>query len=159
MTENILLEMEKFFGTDEKRINHAKQVLFYVREISKTEAGDKEIIEAAAVLHDIGILEAEIKYGSSAGKYQEIEGPPIADRILRLIGFPGDKLSEVLDIIGNHHSPGKIKTINFGILYDADFLVNLRDEIDTRDKAKTGKIINGSFLTETGKNIARRLYL
>ena len=37
----------------------------------------------AAVLHDIGIRPSEAKYQSCSGKYQEIEGPPIALEILK----------------------------------------------------------------------------
>ena len=41
-------------------------------------------LETAAVVHDIGILTAERKYGSSAGKYQELEGP-LKQRIFYLV--------------------------------------------------------------------------
>ena len=40
------------------------------------------MVRAAAILHDIGIHEAERKHGSSSGRLQELEGPPIARAIL-----------------------------------------------------------------------------
>lgn len=40
------------------------------------------LLESAALLHDIGIKESERKYHSSAGHYQEIEGPAIAKCLL-----------------------------------------------------------------------------
>ena len=52
---------------------HPKRVVF-------PEGGDPRIVVAAAVLHDIGIQEAERKHGSSGPQGQELEGPPIARR-------------------------------------------------------------------------------
>lgn len=40
----------------------------------------QEILEVTAVLHDVGIKVAEQKYNSSAGHYQQLEGPPVARR-------------------------------------------------------------------------------
>jgi HD superfamily phosphodiesterase len=124
MRDLIIREMENYFGSDQKRINHAKKVLRYSEELLDREGGYPEVVIAAAILHDIGIHAAGKKYGSNAGKYQEIEGPPIADKILKKINFPAEKIAEVLDIIAHHHSPGIVKTRNFRILYDADCRVN-----------------------------------
>ena len=120
----ILQAMEEYFGSDKKRINHARKVLQYAEETLAKESADEDIVIAAAILHDIGIHEAERKYNSNAGKYQEIEGPPIAKKILEDLKFPKEKLEEVLEIIAHHHRPGIIKTVNFQILYDADCRVN-----------------------------------
>lgn len=159
MKEVILQEMKNYFGRDEKRINHALRVLAYVEKILENEPGDREIVEAAAILHDIGIHVAERKYGSTAGKYQQIEGPPIAENILRRIGFPEEKIAEVLEIIAHHHTPGVVNTNNFKIVYDADWLVNLGDEHDISDKSRVEVLINRVFLTETGRKLASEIYL
>lgn len=37
------------------------------------EAEEKELIRIVAILHDIGAVEAQKKYGSIDGPYQEIE--------------------------------------------------------------------------------------
>ena len=70
-----------------------------------------------------------------------------------------DVIDEVCQIIAHHHSPGKVNTLNFGVLYDADWLVNLKDEFDTSDREKLDKIIEKVFLTESGKELARKVYL
>jgi len=129
----LLGEMERYFGRDARRINHARRVLGYAEQILSREKGDGEVVTAAAILHDIGIHAAEKKHGSTAGKFQEIEGPPIADHLLRRAGFPEDKIGEVLTIIAHHHTPGIVKTTNFKILCDADRLVNLEDEKNSRE--------------------------
>ena len=112
--------MESYFGSDAKRINHAHRVTEYAEQLLKPEGGDYQVVIAAGVLHDIGIHQAEKKYGSASGRYQEIEGPPIAREILTGLKFGQNQIDEICEIIANHHSPGKINTQNFKILYDAD---------------------------------------
>lgn len=157
--QKLIRELEDYFGNDTKRVNHAKNVLNFAEEILKQERGEWHIVIPAGVLHDIGIKIAEKKYGSSAGHYQEKEGPEIARNILLRIGLKKEEIAEICEIIAHHHSPGKVDTLNFRILYDADCLVNLKDEIDTGDRAKLREIIDKVFLTTTGKEIAQRIYL
>ncbi len=151
--------MQSYFSEDAKRINHALRVTDYAERMLESEGGDYIIVIAAAVLHDIGMHEAEKKYGSTGGKYQEIEGPPIARQILTKLGFEPSQIDEICEIIAHHHSPGKVKTINFKILYDADWLVNLKNEYNIRDKEKLANIIARVFLTKSGKVLASQIYL
>ncbi len=155
----LMREMEKYFDGDTRRINHAHRVTEYAEELWKQEGGDYPVIIGASVLHDIGIHAAEEKYGSTSGRYQEIEGPPIARRILSRLGVEQNQIEEICQIIAHHHSPGQIDTQNFRILYDADWLVNLRDEYDIRDRNKLGSIIDKVFLTRSGQALARDIYL
>jgi HD superfamily phosphodiesterase len=155
----LMKEMEAYFGEDTKRVNHAHRVTEYAEELLRREGGDYPIVIGASVLHDIGIQAAEKKYGSTTGKYQEREGPPIARQILTRLGFEQGQIEEICDIIAHHHSPGKITTRNFAILYDADWLVNLRDEYDIQDRDKLSNIIGKIFLTQSGKDLARSIYL
>ena len=159
-TKAALLEaMEAVFNGDTRRVEHARSVTEYVEQLWRQEGADYPVVIAAAVLHDIGIHEAERKYGSAGGRYQEIEGPPIARRILSELGLEQEQIGEVCEIIAHHHSRGKITTRNFGVLYDADWLVNLKDDYDIRDVKKLGTIIDRVFLTENGKALARQVYL
>ncbi|MBI2287624.1 MAG: HD domain-containing protein [Chloroflexi bacterium] len=157
--ETLLRAMEAYFKGDTNRIDHAHKVTGYAEELLVQEGGDYPIVIGAAVLHDIGIHQAEKKYGSTSGHYQEREGPPIARRILRKLGFAEQQTEEICQIIAHHHSPGKINTPNFRILYDADWLVNLRDEYDIRDSSKLSSIIDKVFLTQSGKALAHDIYL
>ena len=153
-------EMESYFGKDKRRIDHAHKVVEFAEEILKDSDNINElVIISAAVLHDIGIHACEKKYGSSAGHLQEKEGPPIAEGILIKLGFGKENIEEICQIIAHHHSPGKINTQNFRVLYDADWLVNLKDEVDTKDKVKLRQIIDKVFLTPAGKSLAEKIYL
>ncbi len=156
----LIKAMESYFNGDIKRINHAHKVTEYAEKLLEPEGGDYSIVIGAAVLHDIGIHEAERKHGSNSGKYQEIEGPPIARRILGELEYVHEQIDEICDIIAHHHSIGPMRhNGNFQILYDADWLVNLGDEYDIRDQAKLSGIIEKVFLTRSGKALASKIYL
>lgn len=157
--EPLMRAMEAYFGVDARRIDHARRVTEYAEALWQQDGGDYAVIIGASVLHDIGIHEAQKKYGSTAGKYQESEGPPIARQILSGLSFELSKIDEICEIIAHHHRPGVIDTGNFKILYDADWLVNLRDEYDIGDKDKLKHIIDKVFLTSGGKALAREIYL
>jgi HD superfamily phosphodiesterase len=131
----------------------------YVQKILTEEDGDWHILMPASILHDVGIKVAEEKYGSSTGHLQEKEGPGVARRFMLKLGMRIEDIEEICEIIAHHHSPGIIKTNNFNILYDADLLVNIAEEMKTRDKSKLKHIIESSFLTPTGRKLAERVYL
>ena len=152
----IAAEMRSLFGDDTKRINHALSVLSYAEQILRDEPGDEAVVVAAALLHDIGIHEAERKHGSSAGRYQEIEGPPIAEKILTRLGADADFIAEVCDIVGHHHSPRKQETANFKILFDADTIVNLRDDTPQSGKPIPKAKFERILLTPTALQVAIR---
>jgi HD superfamily phosphodiesterase len=82
---DIVEEMKRYFGKDQELVDHTLEVLEYAKKIMDEEhLGEKakKIITDATVLHDIGVIEARRKYGSSAGPYQEKEGQIIARSIL-----------------------------------------------------------------------------
>jgi len=157
--ETLIKAMEVYFNGDTRRITHAHRVTGYAEKLIELENGDYSTVIGAAVLHDIGIHQAQKKHGSTSGKYQQIEGPPVARGILTGLGFDRDQINEICEIIAHHHSPGKVTSNNFRILYDADWLVNLRDEYDIRDKDKLSQIIEKVFLTQSGKTLAREIYI
>lgn len=150
--ETLLKEMKAFFGNDTKRIDHAKTVLKYAEAILRGESANADVVIPAAILHDVGIKEAERKYNSSAGKIQEIEGPPIARKIMERIGIEDNIIEEVCDIIAHHHTPNAMNIINFRILLDADLIANIIEEGIKIDKRKVDRI----FKTKKGKEIAEK---
>ncbi len=159
LENKIIDNMKQYFENDKKYIDHALKVLDYAKEILKQEKGDSKIVFSAAILHDIGIRVCKKKYNSTGGQLQEIEGPPIARKMLNKLKVDNKIIDEVCDIIASHHSPGEIDTINFKILWDADWLVNLGDEYNIKNKKNLEKVINKIFLTKTGKKIGKSIYL
>lgn len=161
LKDRVAVAMKRYFKTDFKRIGHASKVARYAEDIGKKEGADMAVVLCAAYLHDIGITEAERKFNSSAARYQESEGPPIARAILEELGAKEELIDEVCDIVGHHHHPRKNETLNFKALYDADLIVNLEEghKDAPMDPEKLASIIAKSFLTETGKIKARQVLL
>ncbi|MBI1921600.1 MAG: HD domain-containing protein [Geobacter sp.] len=157
--QQVRTAMENYFGTDSRRINHALRVTDHARQLLESEPANRELVLVTALLHDIGIPEAERKYGSPAGNLQEIEGPPVAREILERLGYAEPFIAEVCAIIASHHSPGEVETDNFRIIWDADWLVNLGEELSFENEAELRKAIDRIFMTVTGKFLAEQIYL
>ena len=156
---NVLTEeMKKLFGDDQKRINHALDVLKYAEQILLAEGGDPLVVKAAAILHDIGIHKAQSKHGSTAGKFQEIEGPVIAREILAKHGIDAELIEHICQIIANHHSAKNIDTKEFRIVFDADWLVNFHGQYPDADKEKAKERIDKIFKTQEGHRLATDLF-
>lgn len=160
MREKVINRMKIYFGMDERRINHALKVLAHAEEIAKAEGiEEKKLLDSiiySAVLHDIGIHEAERKYNSSAGKYQEIEGPPIAEKILEELLIERKIIDRVLYIVGHHHTLDKVDNIDFQILWEADLLVNI-EEKNLGSEPKYYSQMSKTFKTDKGKEKLRHL--
>ncbi len=161
LKDRVAVEVKQYFGQDFRRIGHAGRVARYAEEIGRTEPGNPAVTLISAYLHDIGIRESERKYQSSAPKYQHQEGPPVAREILAKLGAAPELIEEVCDIIGHHHLPRQEETSNFKVLYDADLITNLEEKQKEQPSSREHleKIIAASFLTESGRNVCRRVLL
>ena len=161
LRNQVAIEVKRYLKGDFKRIGHATRVARYAERIGKEGRGNLAVILTASYLHDIGIKEAEQKHNSTAVRYQEEEGPPVARGILSRVGAAEELIEEVCDIIGHHHHPRAEKTVNFKVVYDADTLVNLEEkQKDSPIEAeKLARIIERSFMTESGRNLARSVLL
>ncbi len=159
MANRLIAEMKSVFGKDEKRIRHTLSVLDVARSLLRHEQANPRVVMAAAILHDIGIKEAERKHSSSAGVYQEQEGPPIAERIMKEAGIDKETMDHVLRIVGSHHSGKDIDTPEFRIVWDADWIINLPEEHPDLSGSELEKKIEKIIKTEAGKARAREMLL
>lgn len=160
--QTYISELRRHFDTDERRINHALKVLNFAEQIMHGEMVDdslRRIVTITAILHDVGIKAAEQKYGSSAGPYQEQEGPAIAEAIMRRLNESKDVIARVSYIIGGHHTPAKNNGLDFQIIWEADLMVNIEEDNLTGDKAKLAAIVAKNFRTKTGRQLAEQTYL
>ena len=144
---------------DPKRINHFMKVYAFAGLIGRKEGiSDREldILEAVAVLHDIGIHNAEMLHGSSDGKYQELEGPSVAADILSTLGADDEFIGKVCNMVGRHHTYTGIDSLSLQILIEADFLVNIFEDgmSDTAIASVKEKI----FRTVEGTRLLEEMY-
>ncbi len=161
LKDKVAVEMKRYFRKDFKRIGHTTRVARYAERIGRAEQANLGVILLAAYLHDIGIPEAEKKYGSSAPAYQHQEGPPVARKILTSLGANSQLIDEVCDIIGHYHHPINNETLNFKVIYDANLIVNLQEKQKKEpiDSKRLEKIIENLCLTENGKKVGKEVLL
>jgi len=155
----LIRQMIDYYSGDVPRVNHALKVLGFASAIAGLEELDcrkLEIVEIAAILHDIGIVNAERKYHSTSGKYQEIEGPPVARDMLKKHHLPEETVERICYLIGHHHSYTKIDGDDFQVLVEADFLVNVYE--NQMNQSAIRSIREKYFETENGTAILNDLY-
>ncbi len=160
--ERIIEQMKEIFKEIPFGIDHTLKVLKNAEDIMEGENvghKERELISIVAVFHDIGAVEAQRKYGSIEGAYQEKEGPEVARKILEKEGLNSKDIERICYIIGNHHTPSKIDGLDFQIQWEADLLENLTVMDKQKEQQKIKKCIDDNFKTATGKNIAYERFI
>ena len=155
--ERAINEMKRVFKEIPYGIEHTMRVLNNADEIMTEEISDekiKTVISLAAILHDIGAVEAQRKHGSIDGRFQEIEGPAIAKAILERVGATDESIARVCYIVGHHHTPSKINGMDFQIVWEADTLDDLEFGKHSRDREQIRLKIQENFQTASGRRLA-----
>lgn len=156
MIDAICWRMMIFDKGDAKRIQHFLKVHTYARLIAKAEkvtSHQQFIIEAAALVHDIGIHPAESKYGRCDGKLQEQEGPAPARLLLEEAGVEPTDIDRIAWLVGHHHTYHPVEGLDHQILIEADFLVNLYE--DAANSEAVHQAYERIFRTNGGKELCR----
>ena len=159
MLEKLIAAMMAFYSGDPDRIQHFIKVHSFAKLIGQCEKIEEEtlqILEIAAIVHDIGIKPAIEKYGSSNGKYQEIEGPPIAEAMLRNLEYSQHIIERVCYLVGHHHTYTDIDGADYQILVEADFLVNMFENEMSVNSIRTA--LNKIFRTQTGRDYCKVMF-
>jgi hypothetical protein len=151
--------MISYYEGDPKRIAHLTKVHSFARIIGVEEELDDVtlfLLEAAAYTHDIGIKPAEEKYGRCDGKLQEQEGPIVAQSMLSELGIENYLIERICYLIGHHHTYDNIEGMDFQILVEADFLVNLYE--DGANSRTIRQAYERIFRTDAGKKLCLTMY-
>lgn len=159
MINQLHLAMIGLYHGDAERIQHFCKVHSYAKLIAESEQVDEKCLftlEAAALTHDIGIHLCEETYGNCNGKLQEKEGPALAEKLLGELGFDRNVSERVQYLIAHHHTYGNINEMDYQILVEADFLVNIMEEGSSKEAAI--KAYQNIFKTSCGKKICREMF-
>lgn len=152
--------MISYNNGDPKRIQHTTKVHAYASLIGLEEGLDDEtqfIVESAAMVHDIGIRASEKKYGYQNGKLQEQEGPAVARELLTSLGGYTDmQIERICWLIAHHHTYHASDDIDYQILIEADFLVNLFEDNESKEAIR--KVRNSIFKTCSGLKMIDEMY-
>ncbi len=145
---------------DARRVNHLMKVFAFAKTIGEREGLDadtQEILEVAALTHDIGIRNSERKFGNCSGAHQQEEGPPEARALLTSLGAKEALTERVCWLIAHHHTYTNILGMDYQILIEADFLVNAYEDEMDEDAIRT--VREKLFRTQTGIELLKKLYL
>ena len=156
----LIAKMVEYETGSPGRVQHFLKVYGFAQAIGRAEKLDERtqaVLEVSAVVHDIGIKPSLEKYGSSAGNYQELEGPGPAAQILDGLGLDEDFAARVCYLIGHHHTYQKINGMDYQILIEADFLVNIFEGELKEEQIRS--VMEKYFRTKTGKQFLCSMYL
>ena len=159
LTNKLIEEMISYNRGDAKRIQHFIKVHSFAKLIGETEdlsPAELFVLETAAVVHDIGIKPSEAKYGRCDGKLQEQEGPEPARELLEKLGYENTVVERVCYLVAHHHTYENVEGLDYRILLEADFLVNLYE--DGISKEGVQRAYEKILVTETGKRICREMF-
>lgn len=156
----LILKMTEYEDGCVERVNHFLKVYAFAKAIAEGEGIDDEsqpILEAATIVHDIGIRVCYEKYGNCSGKLQEAEGPSVAMSMLPDCGYTPAQCDRVCWLIAHHHTYTDIQGMDYQILVEADFLVNIFEGGMEKDAVRQVK--ENIFRTATGTKLLCDLFL
>lgn len=157
--DNLILEMVNFCTDQPMLIQHHIKVHEYVRLIGTIENlpyKEMEILEVAAIIHDLGFKICVDKYGKNDIQKHLEEGVTCAKDLLNKLEFDQDIIEGVSYLVANHHNFSNINRIDHQILIEADLLENFYNT--EKSKEAKQKIYNKIFKTESGRKICKQMF-
>ena len=128
-------KMIEYYAGDSRRVHHFLKVHSFAKLIAEMEGmepDEMQVLEIAALAHDIGIKNAELKYGYNAA------------------------VERACYLVAHHHTYRNIDGLDYLILVEADFLVNMYEDKADADTIRTA--YDNIFATESGKMLCRQLF-
>ncbi len=162
LTDKVINSMIEYNRGDARRIQHAMKVYEFAALMGRMEGiseKEQQVLEIAAVLHDIGIHICEQKYGNCDGRNQELEGPAVAKAILEnIMGSEADEafVGRVCYLIGHHHTYTGVTGMDYQLLIEADFLVNAFE--DGLPEENIRNVRANLFKSEAGKKLLDEIF-
>lgn len=155
----IMERMIAFSGGNIHDIDHLIRVWTYAKIIGEMEGFDankQNILEVAAITHDIACPLCREKYGNTNGKYQEEEGTRLVKAFLAESGMTKAQIDRVAFLVGHHHTFTGIDSLDWQILIEADFIANASESGYSKEKVKA--FLQKNMKTESGNRLARAVF-
>jgi len=162
MTANVSQVFQKMVEHESgipHRVAHFAKVYAYAKAIGELEGLPERmqnILEVAAVMHDVGIRPSEEKRGCCYGYYQQIDGPAPARAILEALGQDEALIERVCWLIAHHHTFTNVDGPDHRILLEADFLVNIFEGGFSRKQVDN--IRRNVFRTQSGLMFLQHMF-
>ena len=152
-------KMVEFYKGDLHDIDHFLKVWAMTKTIGELEGLDKhaqEILELAAVVHDIACPLCRRKYGNTIGKHQEEEGAPLVRAFLSDTGLPEKQRERVAYLVSHHHTYTGVDGLDYQILLEADYIVNASENQYRRENLEA--FLSRVMKTDSGRQILHSVF-
>ena len=153
-------KMTAFYQGGIHDIDHFLKVWAFARTIGQQEGLDghtQQVLELAAVVHDISCPMCREKYGNTNGKKQELESPALVEPFLRDLAVAEADIRRVSWLVAHHHTYTDVDGLDHRILLEADYLVNAGESSYGRENVEAA--LQNIFRTESGKRLLRDVFL
>ena len=100
-------KMIEFYKDSIHDIDHFLKVWAMAKTIGELEGLDRhtqEVLELAAVVHDIACPLCREKYGNTNGKNQELESPPLVEKFFEGLSVECDDVERISWLVAHHHT-------------------------------------------------------
>ena len=153
-------KMIEFYKGNLHDIEHFLKVWAFAKTIGEQEKLDshtQQILELAAVIHDIACPACREKYGNTNGKNQELESAPLVESFFADLPVSAEDTERISWLAAHHHTYTNVDGLDYQILLEADFLVNASESGYKRSAVETAK--ENIFKTKTGIRLLEEMYL
>ncbi len=153
-------KMIEFYEGNLHDIAHFMKVWAFAETIGKQEKLDahtQQVLELAAVVHDIACPLCRKKYGNTNGKNQERESPPLVEAFFADLSVPEEDIQRISWLAAHHHTYENAVGLDYRILLEADFLVNADESGYTIAAIKSAE--KNIFRTSSGIRLLQSMYL
>ena len=153
-------KMIEFYQGSIHDIDHFLKVWAMAKTIGELESLDRhtqEVLELAAVVHDIACPLCREKYGNTNGKNQELESPSLVKKFFEGLSVEHSDADRISWLVAHHHTYTNIDGLDHQILLEADFLVNAGESGYARSEIETFR--QRVFRTAAGTKLLNSIYL
>ena len=158
----VTIAIEKMIDFSEGNIHdidHFLKVWALAKTIGEAEGLEpetQEILELAAVVHDIACPLCRVKYGNTNGKHQEEESAPLVEKFFSKLSVGTLNVERIKWLVEHHHTYTNVDGMDYQILLEADFLVNAGES--GYSKEAIGNAYVNIFRTATGIRLLKNMY-
>ena len=160
MVETAIEKMIAEYKGNLHDISHFLKVWSLAKTIGELEALDRhtlEILELAAVVHDISCPLCREKYGNTNGKNQELESPPLVEAFFTDLPVAPADVARISWLVAHHHTYTNVEGLDHQILLEADFLVNAGESSYSSAAIESAR--QRVFRTAAGLRLLDSMYL
>ena len=158
LAARLIQAVEKELADDPPRLAHALLVFQHAKHLLEREGGDPRVVLAAVLL--LPLIPGDLTSWDSTGDSPTclLAGSPIARQILREVGYQGDAIRGVCQVMWAFRTAEERNTLDLQVVSDAQRLTELTGQDRGITREHLEDIIRRDFHTSAGKQRARELF-